>query len=139
MSLPSEIWQALPSGYLAERQWNGGRVGHQIVVNGFTYNFKTGAGTFHVVNTWNELPEFDLKLEDAKRGILVFEQSVSPVGHVPDDAKAERLAKELKVLSISILRSAGSYNLYKVTTNQGERRIMAADEATAKRIVEEKE
>lgn len=138
-ALPSEIWQALPSGYLAERQWSGGKVGHQIVVNGFTYNPETDEGTFHIVNTWEELPEFDLKTEDARRGILVFEQSVSPYGHVPDDAEQERLAKELKVISISLLRKAGSYNLYKVVTNQGAQHIMAPDKYTAQRIVEDQE
>ena len=138
-SLPSEIWQALPSGYLAERQWSGGKVGHQIVVNGFTHNPKTGEGTFHVVNSWEELPEFDLKLGDARRGILVFEKSVSPFGHVPDTEEQERLAKELKVISVSLIRSAGSYNLYKVVTNQGDHRIMAVDAYSAQRIVEEQE
>jgi len=137
--LPSEIWQALPSGYLAERQWSGGRVGHQIVVNGFTYNHNNGEGTFHVVNTWEELPEFDLKLEDAGRGILVFEKSVSPIGQVTDYAEQERLAKELKVIRVSLIRKAGSYNLYRVVTNQGEHRIMAPDAYTAQQIVEEEE
>jgi hypothetical protein len=136
-ALPSEIWQALPSGYLAERQWSGGDVGHQIVVNGFTFNPKTGEGSFHVINSWEELPEFDLKLKDAGRGILVFEKSVSPIGHVPDYAEQERLAKELKVLKVTLLRKAGSYNLYRVVTNQGEQRIMAPDAFTAQKIVEE--
>ena len=114
-------------------------MGHQIVVNGFTFNPKNGEGTFHVVNTWEELPEFDLKLKDAGRGILVFEKSVSPIGQVPDDAEQERLAKELKVIRVSLIRTAGSYNLYKVVTNQGEHRIMAPDAYTAQRIVEEEE
>ena len=138
-ALPSEIWQALPSGYLAERQWSGGKVGHQIVVNGFTYNPENGEGTFHVVNTWEELPEFDLKIEDARRGILVFEKSVSPFGQIPDYAEQERLARELRVVSITLLRKAGTYNLYKVVTNQGERRVMATDEYSAQRIIEDQQ
>ena len=133
-ALPSEIWQALPSGYLAERQWNGGRVGHQIVINGFTYNHQNQEGTFHVINTWEELPQFDLKLEDAGRGILVMEQSVSPRGQTPDETE-----QELWVISVSLLREAETYNLYKVVTNQGERRIMAPDAYTAQRIVEDEE
>ena len=73
------------------------------------------------------------------RGILVFEKSVSPIGHIPDYAEQERLAKELKVLRVSLRRKAASYNLYKVVTNQGEHRIMAPDAYTAQRIVEEEE
>ena len=73
------------------------------------------------------------------RGILVFEKSVSPIGHIPDYAEQERLAKELKVLRVSLRRKAASYNLYKEVTNQGEHRIMAPDAYTAQRIVEEEE
>jgi hypothetical protein len=65
-SFPREIWQDLPPGFVGKHPWNGGNVGHQIVINGFTWNQETHEGTFHVVNSWKELPEFDLKTEAAK-------------------------------------------------------------------------
>lgn len=134
-AFPKEIWQALPSGYLAKRQWNGGVVGHQIVVNGFTYNPKDQTGTFHIINSWRELPEFDLKLKDAARGILAFEQSISPYGQVPQSS--EPTTDILQVEAVKLLRSKGDYSLYEVTTNQGVQRIIATDSYTAQRLVEE--
>ena len=130
-ALPREIWQALPVDFLAERIWSGGSVGHQIVVNGFTYDPATDTGTFHVVNSWSELTEFDLKLRDARNGNLVFEHSISPYGE-----KLKAPTKEI-VQSIRLLKSAGSSNLYQVTTNKGTRSILAPDEATARKLVEE--
>ena len=129
-ALPREIWQALPSGFVAEHPWSGGPVGHQIVVNGFTWNKETREGTFHVINSWEELPQFDLTTEAAKGGIMVIEQSMSPIG----EAQVES-AKEI-VQSVSLVRTVGTTNLYKVTTNVGTHRVLARDEAAAREMVE---
>jgi len=51
-AFPREIWQALPPGFIAEHPWGGGSVGHQIVINGFTWNKDTQKGTFHIINSW---------------------------------------------------------------------------------------
>jgi len=129
-ALPREIWQALPPGFVAAHPWNGGPVGHQIVVNGFTWNETTRQGTFHVVNSWDELPQFDLTTEAVKDGALVFEQSVSPMG----EPQAETV-KEI-VQSITLVKAAGKTNLYQVKTNLGVRRVLAPDEAAARDMVE---
>lgn len=131
-ALPREIWQALPPGFIASRPWSGGSVGHQIVVNGFTYNRATGEGSFHVVNTWAELPEFDLSLEAAAGGNLVFEASLSRVGEPP-----EVVTKEV-VQRVTFLKSVGNSNLYEVVTNQGTERMLAPSEEAARRLVEER-
>jgi len=130
-AFPREIWQALPPGYVASRPWSGGSVGHQIVVNGFTYNSKTREGTFRIVNTWAELPEFDLKLEAAAGGNLVIEASMSPFGE-----PLEVVAKE-RVQSVTLIKSVGGSRLYEVTTNRGTRRILAPNEAAARRLAED--
>ncbi|MEZ0218044.1 MAG: hypothetical protein ACAH89_12990, partial [Rariglobus sp.] len=64
-AFPREIWQALPPGFIAAHPWNGGSVGHQIVINGFTWNKETRKGTFRIINSWKELPEFDLTTDAA--------------------------------------------------------------------------
>lgn len=129
-ALPKEVWQALPAGFIAAHPWNGGSVGHQIVVNGFTWNETSQQGTFHVVNSWAELTEFDLSTEAAKRGILVFEQSLSPVGE-PQAAAVKEV-----VQSITFLKAAGTTNLYEVETNLGTRRIAAPSEESVRDMVE---
>jgi hypothetical protein len=60
-------------------------VGHQIVINGFTWNSETRQGTFHIVNSWAELPEFDLKTEAAKGGALMIQESLCPKGEAPPE------------------------------------------------------
>jgi hypothetical protein len=129
-ALPHEIWQALPPGFVAAHPWNGGPVGHQIVINGFTWNKDTQKGTFHVINSWEELLEFDLVAEDAKGGVLVIEQSMSPSGEPQVEA-----VKEV-VQSITLVRAAGKANLYQVKTNLGTRQVLAPDEAAVHDIVE---
>ncbi|MFH1499487.1 MAG: hypothetical protein ABII82_16880 [Verrucomicrobiota bacterium] len=131
-ALPREIWQALPPGFVAQRPWSGGSVGHQIVVNGFTYDAATGEGSFRIVNSWAELPEFDLSLKAAGGGNLVFEASLSRVGEPP-----EVVVKEV-VQRVTFLKSVGSSNLYEVVTNRGTERMLAPSEAAARRLVEER-
>ena len=129
-AFPKEIWQALPPGFVAAHPWNGGSVGHQVVINGFTWNQETKQGTFHIINSWEELLEFDLKTEAAQGGALVIEQSLSPRGEMPAPT-----AKEV-VKTITFLRVAGKTNLYEVETNLGRRKVAAASEDDARALVE---
>jgi hypothetical protein len=129
-ALPREIWEALPAGFVAAHPWNGGPVGHQIVINGFTWNETTRQGSFHIINSWEELPQFDLTTEAAKGGVLVIEQSVSPIGE-PQPATAKEV-----ILSITFVRAAGKVGLYEVRTNLGTRKVLAASEAAAREMVE---
>lgn len=130
-AFPREIWQALPPGFIAAHPWNGGSVGHQIVVNGFTWNRETRQGTFHIINSWAELPSFDLTTEAAKGGALVIEESLSPLGEAPEAREREL------VRSVRLIKQVGSANLYEVETNRGTRRTVAPDEAAARRMIEE--
>jgi hypothetical protein len=129
-ALPKEIWQALPPGFVAAHPWNGGSVGHQIVVNGFTWNEQTHQGTFHVINSWAELTEFDLTTEAARGGTLIIERSLSAMG---EPAPVE--VKEI-VQTITFVKTAGSTNLYEVQTNLGSRRIAAPNEDRARELAE---
>jgi len=130
-ALPREIWQALPPGFIAAHPWSGGSVGHQIVVNGFTWDSDTQKGTFHVINSWNELLEFDLSAEDVKAGLLVFEKSLSPIGEVKTET-----VKEI-VKQITFIKSVGSTNLYEVETNLGTRKVAAPSEEQIYSLVEQ--
>jgi hypothetical protein len=132
-ALPREIWQALPPGFVAQRPWSGGSVGHQVVVNGFTWDAKAKRGTFHIINSWNELPEFDLTTEAASHGNLVFEQSMSPRGAV-EQARAKTV-----VMSITLVRAVGKTNLYDVETNLGHRKVAAVSENAARELVEKED
>jgi hypothetical protein len=128
-SFPREIWQDLPPGFVGKHPWNGGSVGHQIVINGFTWNSETHEGTFHIVNSWKELPEFDLKTE-AARGAMDVEYSMSPKGE-PKEAVAQN-----RVTKVILLKTVGKMNLYEVDTSNGAQRVAAADEATARAMVQ---
>jgi hypothetical protein len=128
-AFPREIWQDLPPGFVSQHPWSGGNVGHQIVINGFTWNRETHEGTFHIVNSWQGLFEFDLKTE-AARGAMDVEWSLSPKG----EAVAE--GARTKVLRVVLLKSIGKTNLYEVDTNNGVERVAATDESTARRMVE---
>jgi hypothetical protein len=130
-AFPREVWQALPSGFVAAHPWNGGPVGHQIVINGFTWNKDTRQGTFHIINSWQELPQFDLTTEAAQGGVLVIEQSLSPIGEVNVET-----AKEV-IQGITLIKKVGTTNLYEVQTNLGTRRVAAQDKAAARATVEE--
>ena len=130
-SFPREIWQALPPGFIAAHPWGGGSVGHQIVINGFTWNKETEKGTFHIVNSWSELPEFDLQTDAAQGGALIIEQSLSPKGEEPVAS-----VKEV-VKTITFLRTVGKTNLYEVQTNLGTKRIAATSEDDARALIED--
>jgi hypothetical protein len=127
-AFPREIWQALPPGFVGMHPWNGGSVGHQIVINGFTWNRETHEGTFHIVNSWKELPEFDLKTEMAK-GAMDVEQSLSPKGEPVEEAVVTLVTK------VVLIKSIGKTNLYEVETNNGVERVAAPDAATARAMV----
>jgi hypothetical protein len=127
-AFPREIWQALPPGFVGMHPWNGGSVGHQIVINGFTWNRDTHEGTFHIVNSWKELPEFDLKTEMAK-GAMDVEQSLSPKGEPVEEAVVTLVTK------VVLIKSIGKTNLYEVETNNGVERVAAPDAATARAMV----
>lgn len=133
-AFPREIWQALPPGFVAAHPWNGGNVGHQIVINGFTWNRQTRKGTFHIINSWAELPEFDLTTDAAAGGALVIEESLSPVGEVLQQPAASP-AKEI-VQGIRLIKTVGAVNLYEVKTNLGTHRMMAASEEAVRELVE---
>ena len=128
-AFPKEIWQALPPGFVGMHPWNGGSVGHQIVINGFTWNRDTHEGTFHIINSWKELPEFDLKTEMA-RGAMDVEQSLSPKGEPVEEAVVTQVTK------VVLIRSIGKTNLYEVDTSTGVERVAAPDAATARAMVE---
>jgi len=130
-AFPHEIWQALPTGFVAAHPWNGGPVGHQIVINGFTWNKNTKQGTFHIINSWQELPQFDLTTENAKDGVLLIEKSLSPIG----EAKVETVKEVIQ--SVTLIKAVGTTNLYEVQTNLGTRRVAAQDEAEARAAIEE--
>lgn len=128
-SFPREIWQDLPPGFVGKHPWNGGNVGHQVVINGFTWNRETHEGTFHVVNSWKELPEFDLKTEAAK-GAMDIEQSLSPKG------EQREVSVRTQVTKVTLIKTIGKTNLYEVDTNNGVEKVAAADAAEAKAMVE---
>ena len=128
-AFPREIWQALPPGFVGMHPWNGGKVGHQIVINGFTWNKETRQGTFHIVNSWKELPEFDLKT-DAARGAMDVEASISPKGEAREEAVVTQVGK------VTLIKALGKTNLYEVTTNTGVERVAAPDPGSARAMVE---
>jgi len=128
-SFPREVWQDLPPGFIAAHPWSGGNVGHQVVINGFTWNKDTQKGTFHIINSWRELPEFDLKTEAAD-GAMVIEQSLSPKGEPREEAA------KLTVVDVTLVSSMGKTNLYKVETSDGIRRVAAPNADAARKMVE---
>lgn len=128
-SFPREVWQDLPPGFVGKHPWNGGNVGHQIVINGFTWNAQTHDGTFHIVNSWKELPEFDLKTE-AARGAMEVEQSLSPKGEQREQAVATHVTK------VTLIKAIGKTNLYELETNAGVQRVAATDEVAARALIE---
>ncbi len=128
-AFPESIWEGLPPAFVAAHMWDGGKEGHAIVVNGFTWNRLSGEGTFHIINSWRDLSEFDLSVESAK-GLLVMQWSLSAKNEV--DAVA---SKEV-VVNVAVLRAAADMNLYEVQTNLGNRQVVAQSEAAARKFVE---
>lgn len=133
-ALPRAIVEVLPGEFLALYPWGGGSIGHQIVVNGFTWNKATNEGSFHIVNTWEELPEFDIPTRYITGDALVFEASLSPVGEMPTP---EELAAATEVVQeVTYIKDVGGAQLFEVTTNLGVRRVVAANSAAARRMIE---
>jgi hypothetical protein len=128
-AFPREVWQDLPPGFVGQHPWSGGSVGHQIVINGFTWNKDTREGTFHIVNSWKELPEFDLKTK-AATGALVIEASLSPKGE-PTEA-----VEKTKIIKVTLIKTLGGTSLFQVETNKGLEKVAAADEDSARAMVE---
>ncbi len=128
-AFPESIWEGLPPAFVAAHRWDGGKEGHAIVVNGFTWNKLTGEGTFHIINSWRDLSEFDLPVESAK-GLLVMQWSLSAKNEVQAVASTEVIA------NVVVLKKAADMNLYEVDTNLGKREVVAQNEADARRFVE---
>jgi hypothetical protein len=130
-ALSHDVWMDLPADFLATHPWDGSsKIGHQVVLNGFTYDQATKKTTFHVVNSWTVLSEFDVPVEDKDGGRILIEQSISPRG------EAVEQAVKLVAGAVTPLRQVGSQTLYSVETNAGPRRVAAANEAAAKALVE---
>jgi hypothetical protein len=130
-ALPENIWLSLPADFLATHPFDGsGKIGHQVVINGFTWNAATQKATFHVVNSWRALAEFDVPVEARDERNILMEQSLSPKGEPPEQA--------VKVIAgaVTLLKPVGKQNLYSVETNVGPQKVMAASEEGAKQFVE---
>lgn len=134
-ALPREMVEMLPAGFLASYPWSGGSVGHQIVINGFTWNDETNEGTFHVVNSWADLLEFDIDTKYATGGALIFEASLSPKGEVPT-VEEVAIANEF-VENVTYIKPVGEAKLFEVTTNLGVHKIIALDADAARGMVEQ--
>ena len=130
-ALPENIWMSLPAEFVAKHRWEGNKkIGHQVVINGFTYNPTTKKATFHIVNSWRVLAEFDIPVETRDEPNILMEQSLSPKGEPPEDA--------VKVVAgaVTLVRTVGKQNLYSVETNLGPKKVTAASEEGAKQLVE---
>lgn len=136
-AFPREIWQALPPEFVGRRPWNGGSIGHQIVINGFAHNPATDTGSFHIINSWAELGQFDLDLKAAGGGALTIEASLSPKGEALTAEERAEMAAKLEVRRVTLVRVSGKMNLYEVETNRGVSRVLAASEPAARTMVEE--
>lgn len=128
-AFPESIWEGLPPAFVAAHEWDGGKEGHAIVVNGFTWNRVTGEGSFHIINSWRDLSQFDLPIEAAK-GLLTMQWSLSPKNEV--EAKPTNEV----VVNVVVVRAAADMSLYQVQTNLGTRVVVAQSEAEARRYVE---
>ncbi|HEY8993663.1 MAG TPA: hypothetical protein VIM71_03180 [Lacunisphaera sp.] len=130
-ALPENIWLSLPADFLATHPFDGsGKIGHQVVINGFTYNPTTKKATFHVVNSWRVLAEFDVPVEARDEHNILMEQSLSPKGEPPEQPK------KIVAGAITLLKPVGKQYLYSVETNVGPQKVMAASEEAAKQFVE---
>ncbi len=87
-----------------------------------------------MINTWADLPSFDITVAAAGGGALEFEASLSPKGEV---ATAAERASVATVGRVTFIRSAGKVNLYEVETSGGPRRVAAPSEAEARAMIEE--
>jgi hypothetical protein len=130
-ALPEDIWMSLPAEFLATHPFDGNsKIGHQVVINGFTYNPATQKGTFHVVNSWRVLAEFDVPVDKSDERRILMEQSLSPRGEPPE------AAAKVTAGVITVIKPVGKKNLYAVETNLGTQRVVATTEEDAKAFVE---
>jgi len=130
-ALPHSIWLSLPADFLATHRWDGNeKVGHQVVINGFTWNPATKKGTFHVVNSWTVLSEFDVPVEPRDEKNFIMEQSLSPKG------EPQEQAVKVTAGAITVIKPVGKQFLYSVETNLGPQKVMAPSEEAAKAFVE---
>jgi hypothetical protein len=128
-AFPESIWQGLPASFVAAHGWDGGKEGHAIVINGYKVNVKTGEGSFHIINSWHDLQEFDLSFE-AANGLLALQWSLSAKGEVEPPPVKEVVKK------VTVVKKVGTNNLYEVETNMGSHRILAPTEEKAIQDVE---
>jgi hypothetical protein len=128
-ALTHEIWQALPPAFIAAHGWDGGKEGHAIVINGFVWNNETHKGSFHLINSWQALFQFDLPVENAE-GMLAYPRSLTPKGTIEPADTAEQVTK------VTLLETKGRINIYKVETNLGIHKVAAPDEAAARAAIE---
>jgi len=128
-AFPESVWEGLPPQFVAAHEWDGGKEGHAIVVNGFTWNRATGQGSFHIINSWRDLQEFDLTIEAAK-GLLTMQWSLSAKNETEPPAAKEVVDK------VVLIRSAGTMNLYDVQTNLGSHHVAAPNAVEARRLFE---
>jgi hypothetical protein len=130
-ALPEDVWMSLPADFLSTHPWDGNsKVGHQVVLNGFTYNAATGKGTFHVINSWRSLAEFDVAVDNGEERRIAIEQSLSPKGEAPE------VLEKIVAGDITELKPVGKQFLYEVQTNLGPQKVVAKSEADAKAFVE---
>jgi hypothetical protein len=126
---PESIWMGLPPAFVAAHEWDGGKEGHAIVVNGFTWNRMTGVGSFHIINSWRDLSEFDLTVEQAT-GLLIMQWSLSAKN---EEAPQPNTAT---VTNVVLLKGAKDMNLYEVESTIGHMRVAAQNEDEAKAFIE---
>ena len=130
-ALPRDIWMSLPADFLATHPFDGtAKIGHQVVINGFTYDAASQKGTFHVVNSWKVLAEFDVPVEKQDERRILMEQSLSPRGEPPEQAA------KVTAGAIAVLKPVGKQFLYSVETNLGPQKVLAVSEDAAKAFVE---
>ncbi len=130
-ALPENIWLSLPADFLATHPFDGsGKIGHQVVINGFTYNATTKKAAFHIVNSWRVLSEFDVPVEARDEHNILMEQSLSPKGEPLEQAK------KIVAGTVTLLKPVGKQFLYSVETNVGPQKVMAPSEEAAKGFVE---
>jgi hypothetical protein len=130
-ALSENVWLSLPADFLATHPFDGsGKIGHQVVINGFTYNPTTKKATFHIVNSWRVLAEFDIPVEPRDEQNILIEQSLSPRGEPPEQA--------VKVVAgaVTLVKAVGKQNLYSVETNLGPQKVVATSEEAAKQFAE---
>ncbi|MBI2517014.1 MAG: hypothetical protein HYV95_08865 [Opitutae bacterium] len=131
-ALTESVWLTLPADFVATHPFIAGskKIGHQVVINGFTYNAQTRQGTFHVVNSWRQLAEFDLPVDKTNSKILLIEQSLSPKGQ-PLDA-----TEKITITKVTQLNAVGKNFLFLAETNRGPKRIVGPSEASIREMIE---